>query len=66
MAGARVSKGSKAWGGPNADWECRVTGFTKNGIQIKWLTGPLADRDACVDKSSLRRKRGDKQNIDVD
>ena len=66
MAGARVNKGSRAWGGPDADWECKVTGFSKNGIHIKWLSGPLEDRDACVDKSSLRRVRGDTEKAEVD
>ena len=66
MAGARVHKGSNAWGGPGADWECKVIGFTKNGIHIKWLSGPLEDREACVEKGSLRRVRGDVTNSEID
>lgn len=59
MVGVRIAKGSKVWGGIAADWQCRVTGFTKHGIKVIWLTGPLAGKDACVCKETLRRKRGD-------
>jgi hypothetical protein len=32
----------------------RVDGFGEHGVRGRWLTGTLAGRDACVEKSALR------------
>jgi len=52
----RFRKGEIVRGGPPGHWTARVEGFKKIGrvegqaVAVTWLTGPLAGREALVER----------------